>query len=395
MLKQLLRPISYLLVSLLIGIIATLVLDSYVNIAVKKKVQSELQREIEDAAASFKEFSTTSTPDEVLLFLKKFSASPTLSHKIIAVNSDSEIKPGNKDFTFLFTYKEGDASIDYYIVNSFLQAELDILETPELIFGVFITILVFTSIVLYTEKKKQAEAMQKQFEVKNAEFKKVLEEHEAQSLLGRMVATLAHELKPPIATISNLVQTLPAHIQDEKFTDRFITLTKDELNRTQQLINNLLAYGKDMAIGNEEWVDIAPFVTGLAAQKDMQLDGPPSVKIYGDRFYLGLLFENLLRNSHEAGADRIHVKISTEQVGNESQAVLSLEDNGKGFPVGVEITAFLNPFITFQSRGAGLGLYLSNKIAMAHNGKISLYRLEHGAGVSISLPRERIMMHAG
>ncbi|HYA14492.1 MAG TPA: hypothetical protein VEF33_09160, partial [Syntrophales bacterium] len=115
MLKQLLRPISYLLVSLLIGIIATLVLDSYVNIAVKKKVQSELQREIEDAAASFKEFSTTSTPDEVLLFLKKFSASPTLSHKIIAVNSDSEIKPGNKDFTFLFTYKEGDASIDYYI----------------------------------------------------------------------------------------------------------------------------------------------------------------------------------------------------------------------------------------------------------------------------------------
>jgi len=394
MLKQLLRPISYLLVSLLIGTIATLVLDSYENIAVEKKIRNELRKEIEDAAASFKEFSRTSTPDEVLLFLRKFSASTALGNKIIAVSPDHEKKPESKDFTFLFTYKEGYASIDYYIVNSFLQAELDILETPELIFGIFTTIFVFALIVLYTEKRKHAESIQQQFEVKNAELKKVLEEHEAQSLLGRMVATLAHELKTPIATISNLVQILPTHIGDEKFTDRFIMLTKDELNRTQQLINNLLAYGKEITIGNEELVDLAPFIAGLAAQNAMQLDIPFSVEVYGDRFYLGLLFENLLRNSHEAGADKVQVKVSTGQVGNESSVSILLEDNGSGFPVGVDISTLFNPFITFQSRGAGLGLYLANKIATAHNGKMSLYRLKQGAGVSISLPRERTMIHA-
>jgi len=99
---------------------------------------------------------------------------------------------------------------------------------------------------------KQTTAMRQQFEVKQAEFKKVLQEHEALALIGRMVATLAHEMKTPIATISNLVQTLPARIRDEKFTDRFITLTKEELGRAQQLINNLLAYGKEIEIGTEE-----------------------------------------------------------------------------------------------------------------------------------------------
>jgi len=393
MLKQLLRPISYLLISLLIGTIATLVWDSYENIAVEKKIRSELKKEIEDAADSFKQFSRTPTPNEVVLFLKQFSASTALSSKIIAVSPDRDTKPEDKDFSFLFTYKEGGAQLDYYIVNRFLQAELDILETPELVFGVFITIVVFTFIVLYTEKRKQAKAMQQQFDAEKAELKQVLAEHEAQSLLGRMVSTLAHELKTPIATISNLVQTLPERIRDETFTDRFIMLTREELNRTQQLINNLLAYGKEIAIRNEEWVDLAGLVAGQAVKNNMQLYLPVSVKVYGDVFYLGLLFENLLRNSHVAGADKVHVKIGADQTGNVLRATVSVEDNGRGFPIGVDIDTLLNPFITFQSRGAGLGLYLADKIAAAHDGKISLYRLERGAGVSISLPRERVMTH--
>jgi len=392
MLKQPLRPILYLLVSLLIGITVTLVMDRVANIAVEKRIRNELRQEIANAAASFKDSARSYAPDEVILFIKKFSAS-VLSSKIIAVNPEQDTRPDSKDFTFLFTYEEGEGRIDYYIVNSFLQRELAILETPELLYGLFTTIFVFTFIVVYMEKKKQALAMHQQFEMKQAEFRKVLEEHEALALIGRMVATLAHEMKTPIATISNLVQILPARIRDEKFTDRFITLTKEELGRAQQLINNLLAYGKEIEIGNEEWVSLTPFITEVASKYTLQSNVPLSVEVYGDRFYLELLFDNLLRNSWRAGADKIQLKVLTGQAEDNSSAKILLEDNGTGFPAGADLDTLFDPFITFHSKGAGLGLYLANKIVTAHNGKISLYRMEHGAGVSILLPQKRIVIH--
>ncbi|MGO9138393.1 MAG: ATP-binding protein [Syntrophales bacterium] len=391
MLKHSLHPILYLLVSVLIGIAVTLLMDSFANIAVEKKIRSELKQEIEAAATSFKESDKTATPNEVLFFLKKFSSS-SLSDKIIAVDSNEEKKVDSRNFSYLFTYTEGNGHIDYYIVNSFLDRELAILETPELMYGLFTTIFVFAFIVLYKEKKKQALVMQQQLEVKQAEFSKVLEEHEALALIGRMVATLAHEMKTPIATISNLVQTLPARIRDEKFTDRFITLTKEELGRAQQLINNLLAYGKEIEIGMEEWVSLTTLTAEMASKYTLQLNAPVSVDVYGDRFYLELLLDNLLRNSRQAGADKIQVKVLTDQAEDKYLAKILLEDNGAGFPAGADLGTLFDPFITFHSRGAGLGLYLANKIVTAHNGKISLHRMEHGAGVSISLPQRRIMM---
>ncbi|MGA3209182.1 MAG: HAMP domain-containing sensor histidine kinase [Syntrophales bacterium] len=392
MLKQSLRPTLYLLVSILIGITVTLVMDSFANIAVEKKIRRELKQEIEAAATSFKEAYKTTTPNEVLFFLRKFSSS-SLSDKIVAVNPNDEKKTDSRNFSYLFTYTEGNSHIDYYILNSFLQRELAILETPELMYGLFTTIFVFTFIVVYKEKKKQALAMQQQFEMKQAEFRKVLEEHEALALIGRMVATLAHEMKTPIATISNLVQILPTRIRDEKFTDRFMTLTKDELGRAQQLINNLLAYGKEIEIGQEEWISLTTFIAEIASKYTLQLNTPVSVEVYGDRFYLELLLDNLLRNSRQAGADKIQLKVLTGQAEDNSSAKILLEDNGAGFAAGADLDTLFDPFITYRSRGAGLGLYLANKIVTAHNGKIALYRMEHGAGVSILFPQKRIMMH--
>lgn len=388
MLKRLLRPTLYLLISILIGTAVTLVMDSFVNVSVEKRIRRELKQEIEAAAISFKEFAKTASSNEVLLFLRKFSSS-SLSNKIVEINHNDENKMDSQNFSYLFTYKEGNDHIDYYILNSFLSAELAILDTPEIILGVSATIALFIFIILYDEKKKQAVALSQQLEVKHKEYRKVLEEQEALALLGRMVATLAHELKTPIATISNLMQTLPIRIYDKMFTDRFIILMNAELNRTKQLMDNLLIYGKEIEVNNEEWTNLVSFVSEMASKNSLQSDVSSSVKVYVDRFYFRLLFENILRNSRIAGANRIQVKVCADRVEDNALVTILVEDNGKGFPIDTNLDALLNPFITFHPSGAGLGLYLASKIAAAHNGKISLYRLEHGAGVSISLPQER------
>lgn len=390
MFKQPLHLIIYLLVSLVMGISVTLVMDRFENIAVEKKIRNELEQEIRSAATSFSNSATAPTPNEVYHFIREFSNS-VLSGKVIAINPAQDKEPDRRNFSFLFTYGEGSNCIDYYIVNSFLNRELAILDIPELIYGLSTTVIIFIFIVLYTEKKKQTEALNQEFEVRHEEFRKVVEEHEALALLGRMAATLAHELKTPIATISNLVQVLPDRFGDEKFTDRFVTLMNEELSRTQQLINNLLAYGKEIVVERGEWIPLAPFLDEIARKNSLRLDPLPSVDISGDRFYLSLLFDNLIRNSKGAGADTSRVTVRTAQ--DAPVVEISIEDNGSGFPAATDLGALLDPFVTFHASGAGLGLYLANKVAMAHNGRISLYRREQGAGVALTLPRERVNIH--
>jgi signal transduction histidine kinase len=389
--KQPLRLIIYLLISLASGIMVTLAVDSFENIAVEKRIRKELEQEIRVAAASFKNSTGTSRPEQVVKFIREFSTL-ALSSKIIAVDPLHDKKPDRGKFAFLFSFETGDERLDFYILTSYLNNELAILDNPELVFGLFMTIVVFTCIILYTDKKKQAMVLHQQFEEKHAEFRKVLEEHEALALLGRMVATLAHELKTPIATISNLVQVLPARIGDERFTNRFVSLTTEELNRIRQLINNLLAYGKELEVGSEEWIDLFPFMDEIAQKSSLQLEVPQSVDIYGDRFLLYLLFDNLMRNSKNEGANKVQLKLRTEKP-LDSFTDFLLEDDGKGFPANIELDTLLNPFITCHSSGAGLGLYLVRKIATAHYGDVTLYRIENGAGVNISLPTKRVVIH--
>jgi signal transduction histidine kinase len=205
-----------------------------------------------------------------------------------------------------------------------------------------------------------------------------------------MAATLAHEMKTPLATISNLLQVLPERLDDRTFTSRFIVLTKEELSRTYQLINNLLAYGKEIDASHVEWFPLAPLCSELAVKNSLRVDAPASWDVHGDRFYLGLLFDNLMRNSRAAGADRIRVTVRMDQAEDNERVAILFEDNGSGFPADADLTSLFTPFVTYRSSGAGLGLYLVGKIVTAHDGIISLYRPEQGAGVRISLPRNRV-----
>ena len=169
-------------------------------------------------------------------------------------------------------------------------------------------------------------------------------------------------------------------------------MTVEELNRIQQLINNLLAYGKEIEVKNEEWIDFTNFLNEIALKNTLYLEATPFVKIFGDRFLLNLLFDNFMRNSKAEGADKVQVYVRTGKSADMTAEIL-IEDNGNGFTTEVDINTLLNPFITFHSSGAGLGLYLAKQVATAHEGRLSLYRMEHGAGVSVTLPQRRLLLN--
>jgi signal transduction histidine kinase len=391
MLKQTTKIVSPLIVSLLAGIIITLIVDKIENVEVEERTRRSLESNIKNAISSFRESSARHTSIDEKTFMKKF-VDTVMKGKVVAYERGSGSIPETNDHDlFLFTLEGADYAFDLYIQNSFLQSELAVLDVPDYISGIVATIIVFTFIHLYSENKKRTLIMQQELQMKSAELDSALERHAALALLGRMSAALAHELKTPIATISNLVQTLPSRRSDEQFVSRFVALTREELNRTQQLIDNLLVYGKEIDIRNSDWIAIEQILKE-ASNNAMILDIPRTFMLHGDKFYLDLLFKNLLRNSREAGADRINVQLNLPSSDDTMYAQIICDDNGSGFSPATDMEKLMDPFVTSRSRGGGLGLYLARKIAMSHGGSLSLARMDKGARVIITIPRNRIRM---
>jgi len=388
MLKQTLKIVSYLICSVLIGIIITLLVDSTEDAAVEKRIRKTVEDNIKNAVASFKESAVHPTPHDEKSFIIKFVDTVMADRAIIREHALDGLPRHDVDAVFLFTLQGKGYALDVYLQNEYLKSELALLDLPDYITGIVATIIVFAFTVYFTENKKRTLLMKQQFESEHAELHSALERQEALALVGRMSAALAHELKTPIGTISNLVQALPSRHADEQFIKRFMTLTGEELNRTQQLIDNLLVYGKDIDILNEEWIPIKSFFTE-AVHTGLLLDIPDNYMIYGDRFYLGLLFKNLIRNSREAAAGKVRVNVN---ILHEKSALAEIvyEDNGNGFPLTADLEKLTAPFVTSRSRGGGLGLYLSKKVVMAHGGSLSLARMEKGARVIIAVPLKRI-----
>ena len=392
MLKRTLQFVGFLLVSIVFGLAVTLITSNLENMAGEKKLKHEVKVEIKKVVSAFRELVPGATPGQTTEFLRRFIAS-TMKDKVIAVARGREHPPGRDEAAYLFTFKENKEPIDIYIENSYIRDEVYGPDWPDFIQGVIATTLMFTGLVIYSEKKRQALQMRQHFETKHAELRKALEEHEALALLGRMAATLAHELKTPIATISNLVHVLPSRIDDERFLMRFDVLVKEELNRTRQLIDNLLAYGKEITVRDPEWIGLKSFIGELSERAGVKPAACPDLHINADRFYIRLLFENLIRNSAQAGATEISVKSRPQRAKDDPLIDVLFEDNGRGFPGGCELDELIPPFVTRRPRGAGLGLFLVQRIALAHGGALSLYRTESGAGIKISLPRERVRLN--
>ncbi|HUI45384.1 MAG TPA: HAMP domain-containing sensor histidine kinase [Nitrospirota bacterium] len=189
-----------------------------------------------------------------------------------------------------------------------------------------------------------------------------------------------------------MIHVLPSRLSDERFTERFVTLVREELDRTQQLIDNLLAYGKNIELRNEEWTAVTALMLPAANRYHLTVIPDPSVngEILGDQFYLDLFFQNVFRNSREAGADEVRVAFRVDQLAPETAADFTCEDNGVGYPETADLDELMSPFVTSRSRGSGLGLYLAKKIITAHDGTLSLYRKEKGAGVKVTLPGKRV-----
>jgi signal transduction histidine kinase len=203
----------------------------------------------------------------------------------------------------------------------------------------------------------------------------------------KLASEVAHELKNPLAIISNALYIARGNLKNDKAekVDKQLDMIDSAVRRSDRIITDLLGYAR-MREGSIEASDVHE---SLDAALSMVLlsDSPPSnVTVSVDKEYdhdlpsllidpgqLKQVFINLIRNAIEAMDTTLDwlLSIKTEMDELNRTIVISIQDNGKGITP-EDLERVFESFYTTKSMGSGLGLAIVRNIIENYNGTISL-----------------------
>ncbi len=221
--------------------------------------------------------------------------------------------------------------------------------------------------------------------LRNAEYRKRLEEQRSLVVLGTAASTLAHEIKNPLLSIR--LQTRILEKTCPEVAMRELGIINEEVERLSALSHRVGDYLRDPA-GRPVVIDprdIAAEVGHRLCGRDLLVPlegGTPSVVFDPERFRSVL--ENLVRNALESGGSDDAVSIDIRQV--DGAVRVDVLDRGAGIAAGVAREAF-DPFFTTKSRGTGIGLAVCKRFVQAAGGTIGLEPRDGGGCMArITLP---------
>ena len=213
--------------------------------------------------------------------------------------------------------------------------------------------------------------------------------HERISTIGRLSASIVHDLRNPLAAIYGGAEMLvdadlpPAHVK------RLAGNIYRASRRIQELLQDLInvSRGKHGAPEVCRLREVAsPACDTLAAAAALQgvsiaLEIPPEIEVPLERSRMERAFVNLIGNSLEAMPEGGAVRISAHV--EDGAAVVHVEDNGPGIAPEIRASLF-QPFVTAGKRnGMGLGLALTRQTVTEHGGEMWV-ESEPGRGARFS-----------
>ncbi len=186
--------------------------------------------------------------------------------------------------------------------------------------------------------------------------------------IGRLAATVAHEVRNPLGAIKGSAQHLLSVTKDRADCQEFLSIVIEEADGLAQMTTDLLDFSKSEPLQQDEF-DITSVLTDEVSLlvKDpafknkvkTEVSGLASQRITSDKARVVRAIRNVLRNAAQAACLAcVHhgEPLVDVFVGQSSEGVLvSIGDNGPGIPTELREKIF-EPFYTTKSRGTGLGL---------------------------------------
>jgi two-component system sensor histidine kinase FlrB len=225
------------------------------------------------------------------------------------------------------------------------------------------------------------------------QMKSELERNQRLAAMGEMAASLAHQLRTPLAAALLYTSNLGAPDIADSARVRFADKASGQLRRLENLIQDVLLFargesiGRDCIVASDLLSEVAQTVEPLMQTHTIDfatVDQCFSAKIMGDRKSLFGALINLLENAMQATPPGGKICLSGNQSGNLIK--LSVEDSGPGIGQEQQQKIF-EPFFTTKGQGTGLGLAIALGVARAHAGTLELVsEPEFGAKFTITLP---------
>jgi PAS domain S-box-containing protein len=201
------------------------------------------------------------------------------------------------------------------------------------------------------------------------------------TLAGRLSATIAHEIRNPLDTVSNLVYLLQRDNPSPNQA-QYLAMAGDEVARIAQITSQLLTFHREarspVAVSLSEVLDS---VLALFAPRIKQHDIAVTKRFDTDKNVRGFpgelrqVFSNLVGNAIEVlprgGRLVLHSRESSLISDPAVKGVrITILDNGAGIPLGVRKNLFAPFYTTKGEKGTGLGLWISRSIVEKHEGTI-------------------------
>ena len=215
-----------------------------------------------------------------------------------------------------------------------------------------------------------------------------LARHERLSAIGRMVASLAHQIRTPLSSALLYASHLEQGGLSAEHQQRFAGRLKDRLNELEHQVRDMLVFARgDLPL--EDRLTPAELLAALRVAAETQLEGI-AVRWQCDAHAGALLCNrdtlvgallNLIENALQAATGDTRLKIHLFSRG--ALLRLSISDNGAGIDAAT-LARVGEPFFTTRATGTGLGLAVVNSVARAHSGALAL-RSRPGRGTCATL----------
>lgn len=232
---------------------------------------------------------------------------------------------------------------------------------------------------------------------------------EAQQLqlaaLGRLTASIAHEIRNPLGAISHAGQLLAESSNLDNADVRLTQIISDHSKRVNTIIENVMQLGR----GNQSYPQLvelnhfletflSDFMTGNSYERDdFFIDTHQNkMEVRFDPGHLQQILtnlcENALRHSKKESSSQFKVEFHAG-FSNNNRPYLDVIDHGEGID-SETATHIFEPFYTTAETGTGLGLYISRELAECNQAHLTLLKnVEEGSCFRLTFSDPRRQMH--
>ena len=220
--------------------------------------------------------------------------------------------------------------------------------------------------------------------------------------VGRLAATISHEINNPLESVMNLVYLAEIHPEASPIIKQYLALGQQELNRAIHISRQTLGFYRSTSTA--AWVDVADSVEavlgiynlkfrykGLKIRREIQ----PELRIKIEAGELKQIMSNLISNACDACLDNceILIRVHAAAIGKQRTPGVrfTVADTGVGIQDDVKSKIFAPFFTTKEVVGTGLGLWITKSLVEKRGGSIfvrSRTDAPSGTVMSFTLPFE-------